>query len=360
MPSRRLFLADNEVIAACEARGETSVTARKLERWRQAGCLPTRAVEHAVGVRGSQTANSDGYVDQVIATAELMRRRVALRLAPLALFAQGYLIDIETLRAAYADVFAQFKAVFDAASRDESHEPQDALDHADGVARAFAARVNGPVLTRWKQEARRRARGRSAESVDQIMAAALSVAFTGLIAGQAPSPEGIGEVLALAGLDGGQDRDISARFWAGVSLDRITAAIQSASLGQWVAARDDLDCLLEFARLRHSVEERVLPAGRRLTGLDIAQAGDPMHRSYLIPQQLLLADEVRASMRAGLEELQAWDRLLNALPEKFHRFVASNTESALAAKSHAFRAELASALRTWTAAHPREAVLLGL
>lgn len=150
MASRKVYDADGDVIAACAARGDTTITARKLERWRQAGCLPPRAAEHRPGQRGSAAANPDGYADQVIAISAALAARVALRHVPIALFADGFPVELDALRAAYLDLVGSLRKAFATAAG----EHEDPLDAADAAAVAFAVRLGGSMLAPMAARAR--------------------------------------------------------------------------------------------------------------------------------------------------------------------------------------------------------------
>src|SRR5579884_1344381 len=157
--ARRVHDADGEVIAACAARGDSTVTARKLERWRQAGCVPARLVEHRAGLAVSVSANPDGYVDQVLAISAALRGGLALRRVPIALFADGYPVEFDALRSAYLDLVGSLRTM--AAKVAGAHD--DPLDAADAVAVAFAARLGesmlAPMLARARQTARQAGAG---------------------------------------------------------------------------------------------------------------------------------------------------------------------------------------------------------
>lgn len=344
MASRRVHDADGEVIAACAARGDGTVTARKLERWRQAGCLPARRAEHRAGLRGSVSANPDGYVEQVLAIS------AALRLVPIALFAEGFAVGFDALRSAYLDLVGSLRTM--AAKVAGAHD--DPLDAADAVAVAFAARLGdsllAPMLARARQAARQAGAG-GRQGAHDLLAGALSAAFGGLLVGQAPSLEGAGELLALAGLADGQDLQISARHLAETNVENIEQAVRGADQDQWFEARGMVESIYLYMRRRASAERLLLPAEQRLPGLDLELPDDAFSRGCLIPQQLLINDYERdfAQRRA---------RAMDALATHLESAFAATDPHDVVQDGEQRRASALACLSSWVQTHPQDKELL--
>ncbi len=348
--ARRVHDADGEVIAACAARGEGTVTARKLERWRQAGCLPARPVEHRAGLAGSVSANPDGYVDQVLAISAALRGGLALRRVPIALFADGYPVELDALRSAYLDLVGSLRTM--AAKVAGAHD--DPLDAADAVAVAFAARLGesmlAPMLARARQTARQAGAG-SRQGAHDLLTGALSAAFGGLLVGQAPSLEGAGELLTLAGLADGQDLETSARHLADTNVENIEEAVRGADQDRWFEARRMAEAISLYMRRRASAERLLLPAEQRLPGLDLVLPEDAFSRGCLIPQQLLIGDYERdfAQRRA---------RAMDSLATHLESALASSEPHDAAEDGDQRRARALACLNAWVQTHPQEKQLV--
>ena len=190
MASRHVYQADLEVIISCEARGDRTITARKLERWRQQpGVPPQRPVAHTIGKRGTSSVSPEGYVERVLAVPAAVRLGLALRHVPIALFADGHLVDREALRASYLDLFGSMSKMSAGAGVKPDDDP---LDQADALGRAMAGHLGGSMLAPMARRARQVAkqagqRGRDAPHL--LLESALSAALAGLWAGEAPSLE---------------------------------------------------------------------------------------------------------------------------------------------------------------------------
>ena len=119
------------VIEECRARG-LEITARQLEQWRS--LLLERIVEHEEGLRGSRSANPPGYVDQVVAIAEALKSGIPLREVPLALFLQGFPVELEVLQAAYLDILARLRREVDTFNAKAGTVGSEPLDRVDAIA----------------------------------------------------------------------------------------------------------------------------------------------------------------------------------------------------------------------------------
>jgi hypothetical protein len=365
MAERPVFEADREVIAACAACGETGITARRLERWRQVGCLPRRVVVHRRGLRGSATVNQGGYGDQVLATAAALRSGLSLRNVPVALFMDGFDIEPDVLKGVYTGLFAAARTIVVKYAEDSGGELDDVLDVADGMTRLSLEYADRTPLARFKRRARELAaksgKPRRAEA-EHLLVAAMSAMCTALWAGVAPTPEGTRTLVRVAGLDVGQDYEAEAQNLGTASFDRLEAVVREAPPEQWLDARRGVDLMYRFVRARRVFEELTLPPEERLSGLELLLAGDaPFLRGCLIPHHLLLmrdgVDLVPFEQAAARTE--AMSRLALALPEEFRPYLPEQKELELAQMTDAFRVRFMDTVRGWAAANPADARALG-
>jgi hypothetical protein len=346
-----VYEADGEVVAQCAARGDATVTARRLERWRQAGCLPTRPAEHRTGLRGSASANPAGYVEQVLAISTALRGGLALRYVPVALFADGYPVELDALRAGYLALLADLRTI----STKVAGSHDDPLDAADAAAVAFTARLGASMLAPMSARARQAVSARPGRhergEARALVEGALSAAFGGLLAGQTPSPEGTRELLTLAGLDDGQDMETSARHLAAANVDAIEHAVDAAPWGQWLEARRMVEAIYLYMRRRKRAERLALPPGQRLPGLELELPDDAFSRGCLIPQQLVISEAERDFAR---RRATAMDALTT------HLETGATADDPDDADEHGEqrRANARARLEAWTAAHPTDTRLL--
>ena len=355
MGSRPVYGADRAVIEECRARG-LEITARQLERWRS--LLPERIVEHEEGLRGSRSANPPGYVDQVVAIAEALKSGIPLREVPLALFLQGFPVELEVLQAAYLDILARLRREVDTFNAKAGTVGSEPFDQVDAIAAHMAARARRSTTgRRWEARARKAIRQRKieADSVQTLLSGVLSAAFIGPFAGTPATPEGIAEVLEVFGLNDGQDPQQVADHLATMSLDAIAQAVATATMDQWIAARADLTAMERYIELRRQVEALGKPAELRLTGLDDFSSQDLISRAAQVPALLIVGtDEWRERLRTELAPLQALESLLSMIPEKYHRPLLQNQLSADAVK------ELRPKAEAWVKQHPSEAESLNM
>lgn len=321
MPSRRVHRADADVIVQCAARGDETITVRKLERWRQAKCLPARQATHPAGIRGTATVSPEGYVEQVLAISALLRSGLALRYVPLALFADGFQIEVEALRSACLDLSRKLRQWFLELAGDHA----DPLDQADAIARGMTTKLGGSLLAPMANRARKATVAGSGgrREANNVLASALSAAFTGLFAGQEPSIEGTGELLDLAGLLDSQDLPTSARHLADTSLDSLERAVLNADEAEWISARSMVQAIYRYVRRRVTVEELLLAPGERLSGLILDLPEDAFSRGCLIPQQLVIGDDEREFARRRAE---AVDVVATTLEEELAGMPADTAE----------------------------------
>jgi hypothetical protein len=353
MPPRPTYEADREVIEACRAHG-LEITPRQLERWRP--FLPARDVAHTEGVRGSRTTNPAGYVDQVIAISETLRAGIPLRQLPIVLFMRNFPVRVEVLRDAYLGVFSGIAQQFESLPVRHDSEADDLEDRVDAMA-AYMAQHPGqsPPGRRWEARARQLTRQGDVEasSSRSLLGGALSAAFTGPMTGTPASPEGIAEALDVLGLNDGQDPQHVADHLATLNLNAIIEAIRSASLDEWVAAREALTGILKYSEIRRRVENRLPPTERTLPGLAEFLSDDPFSQAIQIPGLLIVAnDEWRQNLHSELAKFAALESLLSSIPEKFHEPLLRNQIS------EEIRRELSPIATAWAHEHPDQAKLL--
>lgn len=353
MSSRRIFEADHQVIAACRER-DVEVSARQLERWRR--LLPEREVEHVEGVRGSRTANPEGYIDQVVAISEALAAGTPLRHVPLVLFMQGRPIRLEILCSAYLDLFTSIPDELQRLVAASATVADDPADRVDAIAMHWARIANRSATGRqWQNRARLAVKefGIDAANANALLGSALSAALTGAMTGMEASPEGITEALAIFGLNDGQDAQRLARHLSQLNFDAIIDVIRSASMENWVTARKDLTELLKLAKTRRSVESRLPQEDQSLPGLGDALASDAISQAVQIPALMItIDDEGRQTIRAEIARWEAVDSLLSALPERCHRPLLKNEVS------DELRQEIAPLALTWASENPGKAALL--
>jgi hypothetical protein len=357
MESRPVYEADREVIEACQARG-VEVTVRQLERWRP--FLPAREIEHVKGRRGSRAANAPGYVEQVIVIAEAVRAGFPLRQVPLVLFARGLPVEVEVLRTAYLDLLTRVTREISKVTKG-SGSGSDELggDQADRLAIRMAARPGGGrTFQQWEKRARQLKRSGQvpdASSARSLLASALSAALTGPVTGVPASTEGIGEALAVFGLDDGQDPGQVAEHLAAITFTAIGEATLTATWEQWVTARADLSTIRRLAQTRRQVELRLLPIEHRLEGLADLPVDEPVSQAALIAGLLVVANKQwRENLYSELARWEALDRLVSALPERFHRYVGKQELPDEVVQ------ELAPIVVKWVEQYPAEAKILNL
>jgi hypothetical protein len=353
MSSRRIFEADDQVIAACRARG-VEVSARQLERWRK--LLPVREVEHPEGARGSRTANPEGYADQVIAISRTLASGTPLRHVPLVLFVQGRPVRVETLRSAYLDLFTSIPGELQRLVKGPALAPDDPADRVDAIAMNWARAASRSATGRqWQSRARLATKDPGMDAADPraLLSSALSAVLTGAFTGTEASPEGIAEALAVFGLDDGRDPRQLAQHLAQLNFDAIVDAIRSASMERWDAARNDLAGLLNLARTRRRIESRLPREEQPLPGLADALPDDPLSQAIQIPALLItFGDEERRTVRTEQARWEALDSLLSALPENAHRPVLRNEIP------DELGQELAPLAQKWVSENPEKAAAL--
>ena len=355
-----MYQADLEVIASCEARGDTTITARKLERWRQQpGVLPRRPVARTIGKRGTSSVSPSGYVGRVLAVSAAVRSGLALRHVPIALFTDGHSVDLEALRASYLDLFGSMSKMSAGAGVKPGDDP---LDQADALGRAMAGHLGGSMLAPMARRARKVAKQagqRGGDAPRLLLESALSAALSGLWAGEAPSLEGTEELLTLIGLKDGQDVATSARHLGETSLETIEAAVHMAREEQWQTAREMSDLIIRYFGSRHRGEELTLPLELRLPGLEMQIPDDAFSRGCLIPQLLGVGEDTVAAARQHAAETEAFERLALQLSAEYRSYIHPRTVAAVAGRDVEFRTGFAAQVRSWVAANPADARLLG-
>ncbi|MBS2545508.1 hypothetical protein KGQ19_01360 [Catenulispora sp. NL8] len=361
MTDRRTSVADQETIVACRERGETGVTARKLERWRQAGCLPARDHVHVAGVPGSRSTNPDGYVDQVMAVATLMRSGIKLVEGPIALFADGYPVRLEKLKDSYSHFLTWLKRRLTEIAVKQMPEVHVAADIADAAARVLAQHVAGTVLAPWRQRARKMTKSSPAgekTSGQQYLDGALSTLLTAVFAGEVPSSEGVGEALTVAGFNDGQDFDRAAEKMASSSLDRMTEAVHSASVDDFIAAREIVDGAYRYAAAQTRMGQALQPGGMSLPGLAEIGPDIPIARTLMVPYLLSFTAEDHEIARAKIRASEAEDHLMAHLPPHLVRFMGPIAEADLSKESQEVRDEAASYWESFEVSYPEDAEII--
>jgi hypothetical protein len=347
--------ANLDLIAELAAMGITSVTSRKLERWRQAGALP-RMLRESRGRAGTVTRWPPGTARQVAALVGLLDQGVTLRRCPVALFVLGFSIDVAVLRACYLDLYREIETGLAGLAPDPAEVP-DPLDRADAVAQSVVRGAGRRSMTRrWERRIRRDAP--RAVTLARLQDA-LFTTMTGLVAGETPTAEGISDLLSVAGLDGQQDPGAVAGVLSSLHQERTVAVIRDATLADWEQARAACADMFEWMRLQRAAETLVWDDEQRLTGLDdFARFFDDstiVSRAELIPAFLVLAtpDWVDA-LTVQLGQLRAFAAISADLPQVFGPAAVRDQRT----MTDRQREEAAVLIAEWARAHPEEAAIL--
>ena len=307
-------------------------------------------------MRGTSSANPEGYVDQIMAVSAAVRARVALRFVPISLFADGYPVDLEVIRAAYVELIADMSKVF---PRVEAEPADELLDQLDNFARTLVGHLGGSMLAPMAKRARQVAKQSGSGGRDEprrLLEAALSAALGGLWAGEVPSAEGTGELLALIGIRDGQDLAISAQHLGQTNLSAIDAAVRVVTVEQWQSAREMVALIYRYQQARRHI--LALSPDLHMPGLEMEMPSDPLSRGCLIPLQLLISDDERAFARQRADNMEAFERLAIHTPAQFRLYLQPEAVDAYASESEEFRTAFERHIREWIAANPADAKLL--
>ena len=170
---------------------------------------------------------------------------------------------------------------------------------------------------------------------------------------------GTEELLTLIGLKDEQDLATSARHLGETSLEAIEAAVRMAGEDQWRTAREMSDLIIRYFGSRHRGEELTLPLEVRLPGLEMQIPDDAFSRGCLIPQFLGVGEDMVVTARQRAAETEAFERLALELSAEHRPYIHPRTVAVVAGRDVKFRTGFAAQVRSWVAANPADARLLG-
>jgi hypothetical protein len=256
-PSR----ADQALADEATARG-VDVSPRKVERWRQAGWLPTRR-RHGLGRGRGSVSDPDPprVLYQVMAIRLLIDRNVPSRHRAAVLFGDGFDIEVNALRASFAAALRDARQdMRNKARRSSGVGFEEPSDEADAAARLVARkRTRGPWADR---KARLKSAGRG-KRWPGTMFTLFDLGYTGTT----PDEEQTRDLLTALGVTAVEGLDELETFLSATSFDPMERAIRKATLPDFMRARKVYDDFMEFIRrLRLSS-----PDDETIAGLDDLQ-----------------------------------------------------------------------------------------
>ncbi len=138
--------ADRQLKDQLAVRGY-EVTARQFKRWREAGLLPPPVQQSRGRGAGRRSLTyPEGVVRRAEAILNLLRLKIPLRYVTVILFARGFQVPEERLKAAYAQILDDVEPhAFD------EHDPSDGADRLAQKLRKRAKRV--PLARQWIRRA---------------------------------------------------------------------------------------------------------------------------------------------------------------------------------------------------------------
>jgi hypothetical protein len=252
--------ADRELITELEALGVVGVTARRLERYRQAGLIVSQR-RRGAGRGGSVSRYQDGTAAFVGELDGVLGEVRSLPFAALTMFGRGRRIPIAGLRAAYLDVF-------EAVAPEPIGDKLDELSRAEEFVRRYRKVGRRSVLGAW----RRRVRGMPgrAESTSDVAGSAFTSTVLAARTGTRLSFDQTREIVYAAGFgNAATDQDVRtvAAALPGFSVPMLRAAVATATVDDLEQARDEYARLVDPAMRARSPE---LPRPRMPEGLWVA------------------------------------------------------------------------------------------
>lgn len=271
MGARQVSAADQWLIDELRGR-RVLVTGAQLERWRQAGCLPRRQRHGAGRGRGTRSVELPDTVDQAAVVASLLARRgprgVPLRRVPLALFALGFPVEEQVLKAAFRRFFLDWEKELQVLRATSGRPIEDRDAEADLLTDRVSRRPRGVQRT---QRARLARTDRSSAWSDVVR-----VLFTIGHVGEQPTPEGLEEAMTAVGVRTATDRGLIRDRLEGMSFDVLRDHLDGADLGALKVARDTLAGYIAGAlELQSTLTDR-----SALAGVADFVAGDPVNWAF--------------------------------------------------------------------------------
>lgn len=237
--SRKLSAADTALIDELATLG-VDVSVRQLERWRAAGLISTTRAWGGTGRGGSSSQYDEGTANLVEELVDVLAEERSLDLAALILFARGYQISEDGLRAAYANAYEAL-ASFGAQGGDP-----DGWTRAQSISERRRY-TSHPVVRAWRKRIRERPeRGPVSRETRAIGASVIHVLQTGdpiqdEDAAFVAQASGVGEIAESAELT----MDFADTL-ADLSFPVLAQTVESASVDELAQARDSLKHLSRF------------------------------------------------------------------------------------------------------------------
>jgi hypothetical protein len=258
--TRTISRADRALIEKL-ARREVTVSATQIERWRQAGLMPTNE-RHGLGRGpGSRSTAPPWAVEQATELAQIVKRGQPLEEVALIMLARGRWVRDDAWRAGYRHLLRSIEAL--ANSRKNS---DDLLD----VAEAFAAEtLAGPPATvkalrlgarrahtvaarqhaaalaeaqgRTKPTRQEFDAGKAAQASSETLArSALTNLALIVLTGEPTSEEALAELLGVSGIAPAGQAQTLPPILAAVSLPSLAEFVDAGTLAELEAARDEI------------------------------------------------------------------------------------------------------------------------
>jgi len=264
--TRKSSRADLDLLAELERLGVKGITERQLERWRQAGAIPSPGRRFLGRGKGSISAYPKGTADRVVRLKELLGRGRTLSKAVLVMFGEGYPVEERALKRAYQWMFNQGSAdLMRMASRTDPSlgelegDAPDPEDLADAAGAPLAARIQRMTVGRAMRRNVRRLPDRK-ESVDSMMQSVFSNLALLMTTGRPFSEEGIIELVGAVGVAPHTlDRDRFLEAAERMMLPALEAVLAGATLDELEAARDLAAAFV--VALEREARQALLPVG---------------------------------------------------------------------------------------------------
>lgn len=250
--SRSRSEADRLLAEAASARLGRRISPWQVERWRQRGLIEA-GQRRWRGRRGSEVVYADAAVDQVVAVAELSRRRRRLDEVALILFRRGHPLPLDTLKWAYTAHLDRFEKWLDKAATEEG-------DPDLNLAAAKAEQVI-KSSSRSRRGRRMKARLRRAGLPDEALVSVWQNVFAYFQTGEPLTDEGLQELLVAGGITAAMTDQAAAlgplapdlpvelpAVLERMKVEKVRERLTAATLEELTAARDDWLAFLDVAR----------------------------------------------------------------------------------------------------------------
>lgn len=366
-PSR----AEQQLSRAVSARVGVPITARQIERWRDAGYV--RPLERARPGRGNGSSSwvTPRLVDEVGAFASALHARKRRRLdeAALAVFAECGPIGEQAVRRAYQSQLDRLERSIRALST----TPESSASAWEAAPRIVAAFLRTGDGRRW----RARLDGR-AERPEQILERMFAGIVMALLGDSAPPEQSIEDFLDASGLAAATRERVGP---LGPLVERISIARVQEMLIHFnlpaLQERIDRTPFTELERARGEARElaaflnEVAPTLKETTGLQeafgIGEAAyvDLDESVPLLAVGMLVFEEMRLPVARLVELSRRWlpvyagiRRVASTLPRAYRRYLGPDGVSELNRRPLAVRKSFLAHLRQAVRDHPQDAAAI--